>query len=322
MSNFADLGFYNQKYYDFPNIINVEVFRGACPCECVHCPVGLVAPNDRGNRFGQAEIELPIFRKIIDEMSAWPHSTIRIHSVGEPVLWANLIPALEYLKKSPVRSWIFTSLVTKKKDILEALCNCCDIVEVSINSINAQDYRETKGIDAFNLVYENIQYMTNYIKEHQLKTRLVVSRVQSDSQEKDDEFVAYWKGSGLCADAFVRKYHNYNNLLDEKEDGVGKKVACLVHWMRFSIAYDGTVVCCFNELFHPRLRDDVVMGNICSESIYDIWHGEKFMKLREAELSGYAESEYADDFPCRNCFSCQAYDRKHETSEHQIEALE
>lgn len=321
MSNYIELGFCDQKYYDFPNIVNLEVFRGACPCECVHCPVGLVAPNDRGSRFGQATIDLATFRKVIDEMSVWPHSTIRIHSVGEPILWTNLIPALEYLKKSTVRSWIFSSLVTKNKAILEALCNCCDIVEVSVNSIDTEDYRETKGIDVFDLVSENIRYMSAFIKSHQLKTRLVVSRVQSDSKEKDDAFISYWRDTDLCADAFVRKYHNYNNLLDEKGGGSEKKVACLVHWMRFSIAYDGTVVCCFNELFHPNLRDDVVMGNILSESIYDIWHGEKFLKLRAAELSGYTTGDYPDDFPCRNCFSCQAYDKKHETSEHQIDAL-
>lgn len=321
MSNYIELGFCNQKYCDFPNIVNLEVFRGMCPCECVHCPVGLVTPNDRSSRFSQAAIDLVTFRKVIDEMSAWPHSTIRIHSVGEPILWGNLLPALDYLKKSHVRSWIFSSLVTKSKAILEALCNCCDIVEISVNSIDAEDYRETKGIDVFNLVIENIRYMSAFIKEQRLKTRLVVSRVQSDTKEKDDAFIAYWKDTGLCSDAFVRKYHNYNNLLDEKEGEVGKKVACLVHWMRFSIAYDGTVVCCFNELFHPKLRDDVVMGNILSESIYDIWHGDKFLKLRAAELSGYTTGDYLDDFPCRNCFSCQSYDQKHETSEHQIDAL-
>ena len=321
MSNYIELGFCNQKYCDFPNIVNLEVFRGMCPCECVHCPVGLVTPNDRSSRFSQAAIDLVTFRKVIDEMSAWPHSTIRIHSVGEPILWGNLLPALDYLKKSHVRSWIFSSLVTKSKAIPEALCNCCDIVEISVNSIDAEDYRETKGIDAFNLVIENIRYMSAFIKEQQLKTRLVVSRVQSDAKEKDDAFIAYWKDTNLCSDAFVRKYHNYNNLLDEKEGEVGKKVACLVHWMRFSIAYDGTVVCCFNELFHPKLRDDVVMGNILSESIYDIWHGDKFLKLRAAELSGYTTGDYLDDFPCRNCFSCQSYDQKHETSEHQIDAL-
>lgn len=321
MSNYIELGFCNQKYCDFPNIVNLEVFRGMCPCECVHCPVGLVTPNDRSSRFSQAAIDLVTFRKVIDEMSAWPHSTIRIHSVGEPILWGNLLPALDYLKKSHVRSWIFSSLVTKSKAILEALCNCCDIVEISVNSIDAEDYRETKGIDAFDLVIKNIQYMSDFIKEQQLRTRLVVSRVQSDAKEKDDAFIAYWKDTNLCSDAFVRKYHNYNNLLDEKEGEVGKKVACLVHWMRFSIAYDGTVVCCFNELFHPKLRDDVVMGNILSESIYDIWHGDKFLKLRAAELSGYTTGDYLDDFPCRNCFSCQSYDQKHETSEHQIDAL-
>ena len=321
MKQYEEMGFVSEEFFQFPNIINLEVYRGACPCQCVHCPVGRVAVKDRPERFGIRAISMDLFRKVVDEMSGWPHSTIRLHSVGEPILWDELIPAISYLKQSGVRSWIFTSLVTNRTDILEALCSFCNIVEVSVNSISGEDYLSTKGIDQYDLVMKNIRYMSRFIRENNLSTRLVVSRVQSDSEEEDERFVAYWKQTGLVADAFVRKYHNYNNIIEEKGEHPAKKAACLVHWMRFNISCEGIVVTCFNELFRDHLRDDVVLGNLADESIYDIWHGGKMRSLREAEMNGYATGNYREDFPCRNCFSCQSYDGKRETSEHQINAL-
>ena len=321
MHEYEEKGFVSRECFQFPNIINLEVYRGACPCECVHCPVGRVPAGDRAERFGVRAISPELFRKVIDEMSGWPHSTVRLHSVGEPILWDGLVPALSYLKASGVRGWIFTSLVTQRTDLLEALCSGCQIVEVSVNSISGEDYLATKGIDRYALVTDNIRYMSRYIRENRLGTRLVVSRVQSDSEENDNAFTAYWKQTGLVADAFVRKYHNYNNIIEEKGERPARKEPCLVHWMRFNISCDGTVVTCFNELFRDHLRDDVVLGNLANTSIYDIWHSESMNRLREAELNGYATGDFREDFPCRNCFSCQAYDGKRETSEHQINAL-
>jgi len=321
MLNYKELGFAEEKFYEFPNIINLEVYRGACPCSCVHCPVGRVDTKDRQDRFGVKEISMDVLKKVITEMKAYPHATIRLHSVGEPILWSNIIPALKYVFDSNVRSWIFTSLVTNDTEILNALCDYCNIIEVSVNSINAEDYTNSKGIDAFEIVKNNIMYMAEYISKNNLNTRLVVSRVQSESEEEDKKFVDFWKETNLVADAFIRKYHNYNNLLEEKGTKCNNKVPCLVHWMRCSIAYDGTIVTCFNELFHPELRKDVVLGNIQEDSIYNIWHGEYFNMIRKAELNGYQNSQFAPDFPCRNCFSCQSYDGKRETSEHQVEAL-
>lgn len=322
MERIKNMGFIEKKYYDFPNIINLEVFRGECPCKCNHCPVGRIEPVNRKSHFGNKEISKETLERVISEMKLYPHSTLRIHSVGEPIMWGNLIDAIKYISEQKVKSWIFTSLVTNNKKILEALCDYCNIVEVSVNSTNAIDYINSKGIDAFDIVLKNIEYMSSYIKQHCLKTRLIVSRVQSDSELEDENFVLYWKKTGLVADAFVRKYHNYNNLLEKKGKVEKVKQPCLVHWMRFNIAYDGTVVACFNELFYTTLRKDVIMGNVHQSTIHEIWHNEKYNQLRKAELSQYKNCKnFAEDFPCRNCYSCQSYDGKRQTSEYQINQL-
>lgn len=314
-------GFSSEEFFNFPNIINLEVFRGKCPCSCVHCPVGCVNVDKRTSRFGLKGVSEEILEKVVSEMKLFPHSTLRLHSVGDPILWDGLISALKYIKQSGVKSWLFTSLVTRDKNVVEKLAEYCDIVEVSVNSIDEDDYRQTKGINAYKQVVENIRYMSSYIHSNNLNTRLVVSRVQTDSDKNDSEFVKYWKDFGLVADAFVRKYHTYNDILENELRPVKKKTPCLVHWMRFNISCEGVVVSCFNELFRSDLRSDVILGDIRVSTIQQIWHSDYLSQIREAELKGYDNSSFDNDFPCRNCRSCQAYGNGNVTSECQINAL-
>ena len=320
LAKYEQLGFAEERFYQFPNIINLEVFRGLCPCSCIHCPVGRLSPEVRSSYFGKRSVSLKLVEKIVSEMKLYPHSTLRLHSVGDPIMWHGLSETIEYIHSEHINSWIFTSLVSNDTKILESIARNCAIVEVSINSIDALDYRQTKGIDAFDIVKKNIIYISQFIKNHRLPTRLVVSRVQSSTEVRDREFVKFWKSSGLVDDAFVRSYHNYNNILD-KGSTSKLKPPCLVHWMRFNISCDGLVVSCFNELFRKELRKDVIIGNISNSSIYDIWHGEYMRNLRQAELSGYNDGKFDIDFPCRKCSFCQAYDKASITSEFQINRI-
>lgn len=320
MLDYIQQGFAEERFFQFPNIINLEVYRGQCPCSCVHCPVGRVEPGNRSSYFGVNHVSKEILSKVINEMKSFPHSTLRLHSVGDPILWDGLVDSINYIHNEHVNSWIFTSLVTRNTKLLEALAQCCSIIEVSVNSVDAIDYKNTKGIDAFDIVTHNIMELSHYIISHNLSTRLIVSRVQSSSLETDNFFVKYWKDTGLVDDAFVRTYHNYNNILGEKHH-ISTKPSCLVHWMRFNISCEGIVVLCFNELFRKNLRKDVIIGNLNNNSIYELWHGEYLKKLRLAEKTGYKETDFRSDFPCRNCSFCQAYDAKSISSEYQIDRI-
>ena len=321
--DFKSLGFPDRDMYEFPNIVNVEVYRGNCPCKCVHCPVGITEPAERRERFGDKGMELSLYGKIAEEMSDYPSSTLRIHSVGEPLLWEDLPQALELSHDYGVRSWIFTCAVTGKKSLLDALCENMDIVEVSVNSITPGDYRETKGIDAFELVEENLRYMHDL--KCKLPHRLIVSRVQSLDRRADEEFVRHWKSTGLVDDAFVRTYHTYNDLLPEQLSYGQEEMRhepCLVHWARFNISADGYAVVCFNELFKERLDQSLVLEDVKTRSIADIWHGPELSALRKAELTGdYSGLPFADALPCKHCYSCQPLHGGRQTSEHQIRQL-
>ncbi len=321
-ADFKRLGFPSEDMYHFPNIVNIEVYRGKCTCKCVHCPVGRTEPSERVARFGEKGMELELYSKIVDEMSQHEKTTARVHSVGEPLLWKDLPEAMEMNKKKGVRSWLFTSAVTCDKNLLEHVCGNTNIVEVSVNSAEPVDYRETKGVDYFGLVRGNIEHMRKAIARYGFPARLIASRVQSTDRRADEDFVRYWKKTGLVDDAFVRSYHTYNDLIEEIDSYENTKPEhqpCLVHWGRFNINVDGYAVVCFNELFKTKLDERLILGDVKEDTIESIWKGERLNKIRNAEISGdYSNLEFSDAMPCRECYSCQPLHGKRQTSEFQI----
>lgn len=309
---------------EFPTIVNMAVCHGMCPCRCVHCPVGTISPDKRTERFGQKFAELALYDKVSREIGAHPSAALRVHGVGEPLLWPLLPDALAVGKSNGARTWIFTSAVTRDAVLLDAVCENVDIVEVSVNSTGPADYRATKGIDAFTLVTENIRHIRRRI-DAGVSVRLVVSRVQSDVPAADDQFREYWMGTGLVDDAFVRSYHTYNDILPNlPEDGpAATHQPCLVHWARFNVTVDGLAIVCFNELFKRRLDPGVVLGDVNTRSIAEIWRGPKLEAIRKAELAGdYSALEAPEALPCRNCTFCQSLGGSGPTSESQLTHLD
>jgi MoaA/NifB/PqqE/SkfB family radical SAM enzyme len=315
-------GFKNQDEEKFPNIVNVCVLKGSCPCKCVHCPVGSQPYHKRKSIFGSEIMSFETFKKIADEVAKYPHSSIRIHSVGEPLLWPHLEEALAYTKAKNIKTWLFTSLVTKDKYALFCIANSSAIVEVSINSIDPKNYSNTKGINSFNDVKKNLKYVSNIIKSYSLDTRLIVSRVQSSDTKYDSKFVGFWKKTKLVEDAFIRSYHDYNGLINNRGiDSIRGAVPCIVHWARFSIDCNGNALVCFNELFR-KYDDSLVLGNINDNLITEIWHGEKLNSIRNAQMKNdYGLIHFTKNLPCKNCRFCQPLNTERVTSEYQLKKI-
>ena len=318
------LGFLSADDYEFPNIVNVEVYRSRCPCRCRHCPVGLTPPARRASRFGEQGMDLSLFARILDEISRHAGKVLRVHSVGEPLLWEDLVPALAMCKEKGVATWLFTSAVSRRKDLLADVFRNADIVEVSVNARDRRDYMATKGVDEYDLVCDNIRFFKG-LWEKGIGKRLVVSRVQSKDPREDELFVMHWKKTGLVHDAFVRTYHSYNGLLGprglENGDG-GRRPPCLVHWARFNIGVGGQAVVCFNELFRQELDESSLLGDLNHDSIKQIWKGPELAALRKAELEGdFGSLSKNGSTPCAKCRFFQPLQGDGQTSEHQVRQL-
>ena len=268
---------------------------------------------------------IDLFRALIDEIATVPdRPVVRLHAVGEPTLWSGLASGLTHAKARGVTLWLFTSGVGLNSDVQALLAQTVDIIEVSLNSTSRADYLYTKGVDRFDEVVATIRSLRSEILRHGKRTRLIASRVQSQDATSDREFCDYWPESGLLDDAFLRTYHTYNNLLPELagESSETRRAACLVHWARMSVACDGRVVVCFNELFKPQVHEDCVLGQFPKQTLTEIWRSTRLEAIRAAELSGdYSRMSSAEHLPCPRCRACQPVGTAQITSENQVQRL-
>jgi hypothetical protein len=243
-----------------------------------------------------------------------------MHSVGDPILWPDLPAALEIGKRAGARTWIFTCAITEDRSLLEAICRNANVVEISLNSTSREDYLQTKGVDCFSQVVDNLQYMRSLTMPG-TPVRLIASRTQTNDESTDKAFTEHWKSSGLVDDAFVRSYHTYNELLPElgRRGNIPGHSPCLVHWARFNINVEGHAVVCFNELFRNKLDAGLIFGDLQQQTVAEIWHGTKLSALRHAELTAdYSDLSFRDVLPCKTCTSCQPLSSDRPTSESQI----
>jgi len=265
----------------------------------------LIPPEARHARFGEAEISLSLFERLAREIAAHG-ALLRLHAVGEPLLWSALPEALKLSEHLGLKSWVFSSGLGPPEAV-EALKRA-GIVEISLNGVDAEDYLNAKGISAYQQALKSIERLKGH-------TRLLVTRVESSDPAQDAAFVQRW--SGEVDEAFIRSFHNYNGLLGRAEEEVPPP--CLVHWGRFNISCDGQAVVCFNELFRETLSPDVILGDLQKQSIAEIWHGPKLERIRAAAWA----REYGDlQIPCRNCSFCQPLESAGPKSERQLKALE
>ncbi|MFW5983179.1 MAG: hypothetical protein ACOCQ4_01665 [bacterium] len=293
-----------------PNIINIAVVRGVCVANCKHCPVGQLTPEQRIARFGKGFISLNAFKDICDQTLEFNNKpTIRVHGVGEPILWKKLRVGLAYAKENGLNTWVFTmGLGQKRYQFIETIKHA-GIVEFSINSYEERDYMETKGLDStcFHEVKKRISLLSK-IKD---RPRLLISRVQTNDEKADKAFLDFWQSTNLADDVFIRSFHDYNQKISDEGGLLGNNSKdCLVPNSRMNIdGVLGVAVRCFNELFDcvTSVRKIAVHKILQDMSLKEIWESKTMNDWRE-NIFAYPS--------CNNCRSCQPKDS--DSSEKQI----
>jgi len=294
----------NDQYLTIPSIINLGIIRGVCPCNCVHCPVGITKKSLRKSVFGHSEMDTDVFHLFCKEVKNY-NTTVRLHGVGEPTLHSKFIDILDTINVLNLKKkfWLFTCGIFSQRLLLK-LIESIGIIEVSINSIDSVDYLQTKGINKFDEVVYNISLMQELIKRKNLDSRIVLTRVQSDST-LDKEFIKYW--SERKFECFVRSYHSYSGLL-ECNNVYTREILpvlpkCLVPWKRFNL--DGTIaehklvaVSCFNFLFENPIDFNTksIVGEFPENSLIELWNSLHFNELRKM-----LDNNYPTHTSCDRC---------------------
>ncbi|MBI4678139.1 MAG: radical SAM protein [Elusimicrobia bacterium] len=278
---------------DFP-MMCVLSFVYVCNARCPNCPY---TNSDIRRTYKDALfMDPPLFCKIADEsgpFKAW----LRLSGGGEPMLHPQAVPLIEYAKRAGAR----VGLITNGSRFTQAnsrrlLAARVDMIEFSVDAADPQTYARVRpGLDWKRLV-RSVRLMVRLRDSLKAPTKVIASAVNQVGVDIS-AVAAFW--SPLVDEFQKRKYLTWGiNDPSRSADPEpylppDQLVPCPFLFERLNIDSRGKVMMCGLDI---AARTD--MGNVRERSIREIWHGERFSRLRRLHLEGRGrEIELCRDCP-------------------------
>lgn len=279
----------NKIVSEFPNYVLIEPVS-SCNLRCVMCfQIDKSFSNDK-NFMGQMEINL--FKKIIDQVHAGGTKAITIASRGEPTLHPKLGEMLEYCKDKFFELKVNSNATRLNDKLIHQILqsNVTDMV-FSVDSYEKSEYEKIRVKGIFETVLENIKKFKEIRKKHYPNSRCAtrISGVKINKEQDIDKFKNFWQ-EYVDHVVMVEMENRWDTYHNPKE--IAGKGACNYLWERMYVWYDGICNPCDVDY-----KSELTVGSIENNSIREIWNNEKYNELRSMHLKNKRNSV----FPCDRC---------------------
>ena len=274
---------------DFPIYLLIEPVS-ACNLRCIMCFQIDESFTSNNNFMGNMDIVL--FKKIIDEAAEGGTKAITLASRGEPTLHPKLGEMLEYCSGKFFELKINTNgTILNDKLIHQILKGEVTDMVFSIDSYTKKDYESIRIQGVFETVLNNVKRFKE-IKEKfypNSKCATRVSGVRVNKKQDPNAFKDFWKEyvEHVVIVEMENRWDTYNN---PKE--IAGTCACDYLWERMYVWYDGLCNPCDADY-----KSKLCVGSAKEKSIREIWHGQKYTELRSMHSNGKRNMV----FPCDRC---------------------
>jgi len=254
------------------------------------------------------EMDFSLYKKIIDEIAELGIKEIAPFFFGESFLSTKLSDAIGYAKKKGIEYVFLTtngSLVTADK-VEKCFKAGLNSLKFSLNYSDEEQFGNITNVSPkyFRKVIENIKQAASIRDKGNYDCGLFASYIVYDKNQKQlmeevltevrpflDEIYSlplYTQASKIKMDGWEFSGGNQG-----REGNPVPPIPCWTLFKGAHVNFDGTVcACCFS------VDDDFTMGDLKTQSFMEIWHGDKFQKLRQAHLS-----KNVVDTVCQDCIT-------------------
>jgi len=278
---------------EFPTCINIEP-TSACNLKCIMC-------CNNSHKMKKGFMDINLYKKIIDECQKYKLYSIKLSWRGEPLLHKNLIDMIKYAKDSGIHEIIINTngLLLNINKIKELVDSGIDSILISIDGADKKTYEEIRKGGNFDVLDGNIKNLIRIRNKKGVKlpkVKLHAIRMQENNNSID---LLYDKYADIVDDIHISDEIPLFNI--ERSKNYKKETKKIIRkpcdqlWQRLAISWNGDVAMCCNDWI-PK----IVLGNVKTESIYDIWHGGKLNYIRNL----HKQLSFNDLDVCSSCV-CQ-----------------
>jgi radical SAM protein with 4Fe4S-binding SPASM domain len=252
-----------------------------CNLSCSFCPQSLDDYEERSG--GRMDIDMDLYRKVIAEVSTFDPrpKSIKLYFLGEPLLHPEI------------------------QEIMTLAVSVCDRVEVTTNGLVLTEKKAQAILDSgihylrvsvylyegirTDIVRRNVERLRD-MRNNQRKSRPFIS-AKVFGQKERDMIEPYY--SSITDEITCETMHSFaSDFVNISQQPKGKASACPYPFYTLVVKSNGDVVpCCV------AWEGSLVVGNAKTESLLDIWHGDKLASIHRDHLMGN-RSKYT---ACKSC---------------------
>jgi MoaA/NifB/PqqE/SkfB family radical SAM enzyme len=277
----------------FPPEIWIEN-TNCCNAHCVMCP------RDKLSR-ELGFMDLGLFERLVKEASSFGRQVKRVHlhNYGEPLLDKNILERIRIAKENGiVHTYFVTNGSLLSTEVSKGLIEAgLDEFKVSFYGTDPETYNATMaGLD-FYTTFDNLKnfFLIRKGLESNKPSVIIQYLPQEANNCKTKNFFELFeklidrdKGDSLN----IFPLHNYGGGRNYLQLGEEINAICDYPWRTMVILWDGRVVpCCLDY------NGTGVIGDVNKDSIYDIWNGESYRKLRR----DFKKLQYKPYTLCLHC---------------------
>ena len=274
----------------YPLHVDVEL---ASICN-LKCPMCYTITQQFKEKVNTKLMSWELFTKIIDEIGPAGVYSIRLSLRGESFLHKRIIDAIQYAKDKGIKEVsTLTNGVKLDEEMFKKIMDAgIDWITISFDGIN-ETYERIRKPAKF---ARSVEKIANYqkIKKEAGKVKPVI-KVQSILPAIRDNIEEYFDIFNPITDLL-----SSNPLIDYlQNDDVNtieyeKNFSCPMIYQRLVIGADGVAMMCSNDE-----ENEYPVGDANTESIHDIWNGEKMQHARESHAKHHGVKDYSI---CKKCY--------------------
>lgn len=287
-----------------PVVYNIET-TNACNMRCRMCPrttmmtrpvealerdtfvrvVDQLSPTDpalwrKWTAFAQREYGVPPDRPSENHFFLYViPRVIQLHGYGDPLLDEHMAEYVARLSEGGFESYFSCNPANIDRSAMERMMeNGLTYIKYSIESTDDERFRSIRGERSnFTESYRDIEYLLDLKARRGFETTVVITMLDLNFEDQADE---YERLRRAFDDKDVYLYLKSEDQQWYREDYHGTesihwRETCKHPWMSMTVKSNGEAAMCMEDF-----DNEIVLGDVRSTSLADIWNGERYRQLR------------------------------------------
>jgi radical SAM protein with 4Fe4S-binding SPASM domain len=285
-----------------PQSIQIQT-QSFCNGRCLFCPNDAYRHN-----ISQGKMDWGIVQKIADEVSGWDSlNQVRLMLQNEPLLDKDFFKAVRYFKflneKHKVDTVTNGTLINES--VVEQIADSgLDNLVISVNSIRKETYETLHPGFSFEKIMNAIDLIAKSRPERlSVKLSFVYTRQNKDELPEFIEFAKSkrlgWRTNYLLNISNNIKLYDQLSISPRSWYSIKMRLlykfaysTCPFPFTRMCVAFNGDVILCCQDWLRK-----VVVGNVATNSLEQIWNSSLMNRLREKMV----KKKYEDIESCLDC---------------------